>query len=51
MSGPKLKDYDQARYTQTYLRKHPEKVRKWQENAYANYLRKHGWQVTPPDSR
>ena len=51
MSGPKLKDFDQDHYTQTYHRKHPEKVRKWQENAYANYLRKRGGSCTPPDSR
>ena len=51
MSDPKLKDYDQARYTKTYRRKHPEKVQKWQETSYANYLRRRGWQVTPPDSR
>ena len=51
MSEPKLKDYDQARYTKTYRRKHPEKVQKWQETSYAIYLRKHGWEVSPPDSR
>ena len=51
MSDHKLKDYDQARYTQTYRRKHPEKVQKWQETSYANYLRRRGWQVTPLDSR
>ena len=51
METRKLRDFDQARYTQTYRRKHPEKVQKWQETSYANYLRKHGWQVTPPDSR
>lgn len=51
MDSRKMRDYDQSKYTQTYRRKHPEKVQKWQENAYANYLRKRGWACTPPDSR
>lgn len=51
MAGPKLRDHDQARYARAYRRRHPEKVQRWQENAYANYLRRRGWTVIPPDSR
>lgn len=46
----KLRDFDQNKYTRTYREKHPEKVRQWQLNSYANALRRAGWICTPPDT-
>lgn len=46
---PKLKDYDQNKYTRTYRQRHPEKVKLWRINQYVRFLIREGWTVNPPE--
>ncbi len=44
-------DQERSRARQRqYKRENPEVVLVWRQTTYANFLRKHGWKVIPPDT-
>ena len=44
-----MKDYDHNKYQNTYRQRHPEKVKRWRLTQYANFLKRAGWTVIPPE--